>query len=251
MSVALAQPALSLSDLRRGDARYAPRSRATIRFAAICAAHALAFFLLWNVVVESKPVTLIRASLLAVEIPSENIVEPTPKVVAQKTLSAPKPTPTVAVKERTIDMAKEPEVAFVPPVEIAVVPSATAASATTTTPPASMPPTSAPTATAVVTAPAKPKIELPSSSADYLTNPAPPYPPISKRLKEQGRVLLRVFVSIEGDAERVELRQSSGFERLDQVAMDTVKRWKFVPGKRDGTLEAMWVTVPIVFELTS
>jgi periplasmic protein TonB len=50
---------------------------------------------------------------------------------------------------------------------------------------------------------------------------------------------------------QVELRQSSGFERLDNVAIETVKRWRFVPGKRDGVVEAMWVTVPIIFELSS
>jgi periplasmic protein TonB len=251
MSAVIAQHDGSLSRLRRSEVLYEMRSRATIRFAVICAAHALAFFLAWNVVVESKPVTLIRASLLAVESPRENVVEPTPKMVVQKTLNAPKSTPTINKQERAFETTKEPVVAFVPPVEIAVAPSTVAASATTTTPPAAMPPPSAPAPANTIAAPTKPKIELPSSNADYLTNPAPPYPPISKRLKEQGRVLLRVFVSIEGNAERVELRQSSGFERLDQVAIDTVKRWKFVPGKHDGVLEAMWVTVPIVFELTS
>ncbi|TAG77772.1 MAG: energy transducer TonB [Burkholderiales bacterium] len=97
--------------------------------------------------------------------------------------------------------------------------------------------------------PAPPRIELPSSNADYLNNPAPPYPAQSKRLGEQGKLLLHVFVSATGAAEKVEIRQSSGFERLDQIALETVKKWKFVPGKRNGNPEAMWVNVPLVFEL--
>lgn len=98
--------------------------------------------------------------------------------------------------------------------------------------------------------PAPPRVELPSSNADYLNNPAPPYPAQSKRLGEQGKVLVHVFVSVTGTPEKVELRQSSGFDRLDQIALDTVKKWRFVPGKRNGSPEAMWVNVPLVFELT-
>jgi periplasmic protein TonB len=111
----------------------------------------------------------------------------------------------------------------------------------------------------VVTAPAAPpsveqrvavpRVQLPLSAADYLNNPAPPYPPVSKRLREEGRVLLWVLVSAEGLPQKIELRKSSGFNRLDEVAAETVQRWKFVPGMRNGAAEAMWVEVPIDFRL--
>lgn len=97
--------------------------------------------------------------------------------------------------------------------------------------------------------PAPPRIELPSSSADYLNNPRPPYPPLSKRLGEQGKVMMRVFIEVDGTASRAEVRQSSGFERLDQTAVQTVLRWRYVPGKRAGVPEAMWFNVPINFVL--
>ncbi|PZO11210.1 MAG: energy transducer TonB, partial [Burkholderiales bacterium] len=97
--------------------------------------------------------------------------------------------------------------------------------------------------------PAQPRIELPSSSADYLNNPRPPYPPLSKRLGEQGKVVVRVFIDVDGTASRAEVRQSSGFERLDQTALQTVLRWRYVPGKRAGVPEAMWFNVPISFVL--
>ena len=97
--------------------------------------------------------------------------------------------------------------------------------------------------------PAPPRIELPSSSADYLNNPRPPYPPLSKRLGEQGKVVVRVFIEVDGTAARAEVRQSSGFERLDQTAVQTVLRWRYVPGKRAGVPEAMWFNVPINFVL--
>lgn len=98
-------------------------------------------------------------------------------------------------------------------------------------------------------APAAPQIELPSSSAAYLQNPAPAYPAISKRMGEQGKVVLRVFIGTDGLPQKIEINRSSGFERLDRQAQDTVARWKFVPGKRNGVPEAMWYLVPINFVL--
>lgn len=90
---------------------------------------------------------------------------------------------------------------------------------------------------------------MPSSNAAYLQNPAPSYPAISRRMGEQGKVLLRVYISAEGLPQRVEINQSSGYDRLDRQATDAVMRWRFVPGKRNGVPEAMWNLVPINFVL--
>ncbi len=92
-------------------------------------------------------------------------------------------------------------------------------------------------------------LALPSSDADYLNNPAPAYPRMSKRLGEQGTVVVRVFINAEGRAEQAEIRTGSGYPRLDESALDTVKRWRYVPGKRAGVAEAMWFNVPVRFVL--
>ena len=95
-----------------------------------------------------------------------------------------------------------------------------------------------------------PALAAPAASAlaqDGAQSPA--YPSISKRMGEQGKVLLRVLISAEGLPEQVEIKQSSGYERLDRQAHDTVLRWRFVPGKRNGVAEAMWYLVPINFVL--
>ncbi len=94
-----------------------------------------------------------------------------------------------------------------------------------------------------------PHIELPSSDAAYLNNPPPPYPEASRRLREKGKVTLRVLISTQGLPQKMEIAQSSGFARLDNAALDTVKRWKFVPGKRNGVPEAMEYLVPVNFVL--
>jgi protein TonB len=126
-------------------------------------------------------------------------------------------------------------------------------------------PTAAPTAPAVQAAPPAPpppappapppppaapaKVEMPSSKADYLHNPPPDYPRMSKRLGEQGKVVLKVLIGTDGTPQKVELVTSSGFERLDKSAMDAAMRWRYVPGKRGGVPEAMWYQVPIQFTL--
>lgn len=92
-------------------------------------------------------------------------------------------------------------------------------------------------------------VVLPSTSADYLNNPAPPYPRQSKRMGEEGTVVIRVLITPEGRAEKAEIRTSSGYVRLDDTALTTVKAWRFVPGKRNGLPEAMWFNVPIRFVL--
>jgi periplasmic protein TonB len=102
----------------------------------------------------------------------------------------------------------------------------------------------APLAAAAAT-PAPATVQLPSSDADYLQNPKPPYPPMSRRLNEQGKTTVRVMIGVDGLPQRAEIARSSGFDRLDQAAMATVMRWRFVPGKRGGVAEAMWFNVPI------
>lgn len=93
------------------------------------------------------------------------------------------------------------------------------------------------------------RIELPSSDPDYLNNPRPPYPLLSKRLGEQGTVVIRLRIDREGKPTEAEILTSSGFERLDQTALQAARRWRFVPGKRNGVPEAMSVTVPVRFDL--
>ncbi|MFN7206321.1 MAG: energy transducer TonB [Burkholderiales bacterium] len=107
---------------------------------------------------------------------------------------------------------------------------------------------------AVVAIPATPAltpaaVELPSTEADYWHNPKPAYPSLSRRLGEQGKVLVRVFIDASGQPQQAEVKQSSGFERLDQTALNTVLKWRYLPGKRNGTPEAMWLQVPLEFRL--
>jgi protein TonB len=99
---------------------------------------------------------------------------------------------------------------------------------------------------AAATAPA---VVLPRFDAAYLQNPPPAYPPLARRMGEQGRVFLRVLVAADGVAHQVELKTTSGSTRLDYAALETVKRWRFVPARQGDQAVAAWVVVPISFTL--
>ncbi|MGY6274293.1 energy transducer TonB [Methylomonas sp. MgM2] len=85
--------------------------------------------------------------------------------------------------------------------------------------------------------------------ANYAHNPKPHYPAIAKSRGWQGKVLLRVKVSVQGLSEAVTVEQSSGHEILDESAIEAVSKWRFIPAKRGDTPVASSVIVPIVFTL--
>lgn len=193
--------------------------------------------------------------IVPIEMLSEVITPPVPKIAPQP--PAPKPAP-APVPQEVVKPKPRPAPPPAPrPVAVPNLPPLPTAPTGVVAPQPPAPPVAAPVepapppppAPAPPAPPAPPRIELPSSSADYLQNPQPPYPAMSKRLGEQGQVMLRVLISAEGAASQVEVRRSSGYERLDSVAVDTVRRWRFVPGKRNGVAEAMWFNVPINFVL--
>ncbi len=224
-------------------------------FTAVVVAHAAALWMLQHGL-QSRP----QDHIVAAEVLMEWVTpapSPQPQPQLQPTpMSAPKPVPT-KTQTPVAPAPKPPAPAAPSPVVAPVASEPVEMPVAQASPPASASaPASSATASSVTSAPptqsaapAAPKIELPSSQADYLNNPRPPYPPLSKRLGEQGRVVLRVRIETDGSASQAEIQRSSGFERLDQTALQTVLRWRFVPGKRNGVPEAMWFNIPINFVL--
>lgn len=156
---------------------------------------------------------------------------PAPQPVKQEVKPAVKPTPTPPLPAPTSEPSPVVAPAAPAPTQPAIEASTVAATA------------------AAPQAPAPARIELPSSDAAYLNNPKPAYPALSRRLGEQGKVVVRVLIGVDGTAQQAEIRTSSGYDRLDQAALATVRSWRYVPGKRNGTAEAMWFNVPINFVL--
>lgn len=196
-------------------------------------------------------VALIQAEPAAMEqpastAPAEPVPPPPPEVrppePAPPPPPEPKPQPTPKPKPVARKPTPKPVVRETPPATDA--PTATSA-------PAEAAPQPAPVASASASTRSEstPALTQARYDAAYLNNPHPAYPMVSRRMREEGQVMLRVLVSAEGLPSRIELRASSGSSRLDRAAQDAVARWRFVPARRGSAAVEAWVLVPIVFKL--
>lgn len=176
-----------------------------------------------KIIVLPAPLSALSVSLLppaeAIK-PDPEIVPPKPKPVERRPPPLPLPQPALLAAPADVPAAAP---AAVPPAPTFVAAPVAA--------------TPAPTATQA------------RFDADYLDNPKPPYPSISRRMGEQGRVVLRVRVEAHGLPIDVQLHASSGSERLDASALQTVRRWKFIPARLGNEPVAATVLVPIAFSL--
>lgn len=171
--------------------------------------------------------------------PEPQVTPPPPPPLPQPTVKKTPAPPVLAVPE-DVPVAAPPVVQTPEPV------APTSEPVTVAEPAPVAPPVKTP---APVAAP--PPVIPPRFDAAYLDNPAPTYPSVSRRLREEGTVLLRVYVEADGRAGQVELKQSSGYARLDAVAREAVERWRFVAARQGAAAVAAWVVVPITFNLRS
>lgn len=225
-------PSTTAHDAAHGASNYRSGHRfSAVGIAGIVAAHAVVFVLLASleVIPLPAPVTTLMVQMLpAAPPPPAEVTPPRPQPVERKPQIRPRPEP-----------AQRPQVLATPvhaPAAAAEVPVEREA------PP--QPPVAAPAA------PATPAVVTQARyDANYLQNPPPAYPPLSRRMGEEGKVLLRVYVEPDGRPSQVEVKNSSNSSRLDQAALDAVWRWRFVPAKRGEEAVGAWVLVPIVFNL--
>ena len=94
-------------------------------------------------------------------------------------------------------------------------------------------------------------ITPPETSADYANNPLPQYPPISRRLGEEGRLKVRVCVKVDGTVLSATVNKSSGSERLDRATVDALQQWRFKPAHRGDEPVPGCVTVPWIWSLNN
>ena len=151
--------------------------------------------------------------------------QPQKKAVAKKTVTTPKPAP---VKPAPVAEASPKAVSAPEAVAVA-----------------------AKTKTATKAAEPEPAATPPVASANKAVNKAPLYPTLSRRLKEQGTVYLQVLVLKNGKVGQLKLKQSSGFARLDQSALNAVRGWTYQPALKLGQPIDYWFVQPVVFNLNS
>ena len=151
------------------------------------------------------------------------------KVSVEKEKVTPKPPPP---PPPTI---KQPPPPFVPPPEFQIQTEAPQTNAITTqsvvtTPPAPPPPT--------------------QLHAIGRTHVLPPYPPLALRLGQQGTTVLKVTISDQGDVTDATVQKSSGFDTLDQAAVNFVKaHWRWEPPTQNGKPTAAITLVAIKWDV--
>lgn len=194
---------------------------------AVLVLHAAVFWMLlrMNVISMPDPLTLLSIRMISPQVVTQQEPEPTKPEIRKPSKPEPVPNPQ--------------------PVRVAAPADSLAPATSTVVPPPPATPTNSvsPAPTAIAT-PTPPRFD-----ADYLDNPAPRYPPVARSRREQGSVMLRVNVDATGAPTEVLLHASSGVDSLDQAALSTVRRWRFVPAKFGNTAIAAWVLVPINFHL--
>ena len=91
------------------------------------------------------------------------------------------------------------------------------------------------------------------SSAKYkigtIQNPHPEYPMIARKKGWQGRLLLNVHVSKDGNVININVVKTSGFEILDKISVKTIRDWKFTPARIGGKNVEDSLNIPVSFKL--
>ncbi|MBC3885349.1 energy transducer TonB [Undibacterium griseum] len=160
----------------------------------------------------------------AAAVATQRAIQPVTPAVSHPVLAEPSP----------VNIAPAPEATFVPPA-IAVITPATAPAITETT-------------HGTATHPTPPAIRQ-ISEVQYIRAPQAEYPPMAKRMGEQGKVTLTVLVNEKGHAERVDIQKTSGSQRLDEAARQALMRAVFKPYVEDGKPLPVMAFATISFSL--
>lgn len=178
---------------------------------------------------ESKPVEIIRPTIQGVLIAQPQVTPPPPEPPPPlppppekkpEPKPTPKPPPKAPPSERAVK-APEPEPAPVvqEPVE---------------SKPAE---------------PAPQPVIPPRAEAGQLSNPAPVYPNLSRRLREEGVVVLEILIKADGTVGEIKIKSSSGYKRLDDTALKAVQQWRYQPATQGGNKIDFWYEQPVEFDL--
>jgi len=169
-------------------------------------------------------------------------IQPAPPQPESKPIRKPAPKPAPVVKKAAVP---KPALAPMPtPTEKAISTPQEPVAAASSKPEPQV--AAAPPAPPAPVAPAAPKTV---SGVEYVQAPQPDYPPIAKRMGEEGKVMLRVLVSERGHPEKVDIQKSSGFARLDEAARQAAMRALFKPHLENGEPVAVYALIPINFSI--
>jgi protein TonB len=128
-----------------------------------------------------------------------------------------------------------------PDIQVRTAPAANAITAVTNTKPVEAPPPPPPPK-------AEPVRKAPVIDAARSCR-LPEYPAVSRRMEEQGTVVLEMLIDLDGHVSDSKVSQSSGHPRLDEAAREALSLCKFVPGTIDGKPEKSWWPIKYTWKL--
>ncbi|MEY3668635.1 MAG: hypothetical protein RL258_30 [Pseudomonadota bacterium] len=216
--------------------------RLTLVLALVFAVHgAVVFALLED---RAPPVVEVPAMVaFFVSPPSSSVSRPPAPVVATRPPTPIMPRPAVAPSPVVAQPLPSQAVVPVDPSPAQSAPAAALAAL-----PAPSSEAVAPAPTTVATAPAAP-LEVSIESVRYIRPPQVVYPPLSRRLGEAGRVVVRVRVSTEGVPVEVTLAEPSAYGRLNEQALQAMRQARFDPYRVNGRPISVTILAPVVFKL--
>lgn len=216
---------------RRRDDRLAPGQQG-LMVAGVLAAHVAALWGLLQVQqVRDAVAEAVPMIFNIVQAPQPVTPTPAPKPLPQPHRAPTPPAPLIAAEPSP---APAPA-AFVAPVQPAPQPAPTPEPIVTQAPPAPLAP--------------PPPRTISASEVQFLKVPTLQYPAASRRARETGRVMLRIFIDERGLPRTVQISRSSGFSRLDEAAVATIQQALFKPYAENGQPIGVWAQVPFDFDL--
>lgn len=207
-----------------------PKNASLISLLLVIGIHAGVLAAVILVRADPKPVEIVMPTIQGVLVmaepeeapppPPEPPPPPPPPEKKPEPKPAPKPPPKAPPSERAV---KAPEPPPPPPVQ-------------TPAEPRPAEPTPAP-------------VLPPRAEAGQLSNPAPVYPNLSRRLREEGIVVLDILIKADGSVGEIKIKTSSGFKRLDDTAVKAVKQWRYQPATQGDKKIDYWYEQPVEFNL--
>jgi len=169
--------------------------------------------------------------------PEQKPLQRTPPTLRKPAVKKPPPQPPAQTPPRPVVKARQPA-AVAPAPATEEIPAPTEPGKPIPSPGGSQ--TGSPNSAETIRRPAVPL---------YRRNPPPPYPRMAKARGYQGRTLLKVLVGPDGRVKEITVAASSGYAVLDEAAVKAVLQWLFEPARQGLEPVAMWVTVPIRFQI--
>jgi protein TonB len=175
---------------------------------------------------------LVMAQLLTPEPPSPPAAVPPPPPPSKAATPPPAP-----VAPLPVPVLEPTPVAAVPTPAIVLAPA----------PPAPVA-TPAPAPAAVYTPP-PPAVRVAATLQASGSCQKPEYPALSRKREEQGAVVLKFLIGVDGRVLDSQIEQSSGYARLDEAARAGLSKCQFKPGTVDGKPEASWASLKYTWHL--